>query len=240
MNILRSHLLFILISFFFPAFLIFAGAISIRAEEETSIQQKALEVQNFYKKLTSIKFDFTQTSQVGGRERSGSGDAIFVRLDDLGSKRSIMRWNYTEPDKQIIISDGTTLTLYTDKDKQLIKTSAQELESDITYAFFAGNRDLLDDFEAHHADNNYSFSSSVSLQAIKLIPRKPHNQIKEVVVWFNDKNIIHHMLIRDHFDAVTELHFENIKLNSIPVADQKTIKNILNFPIPPGTEIITQ
>ena len=69
--------------------------------------------------------------------------------DSSGQHRSsVMRWNYAEPDKQVIINDGETLFIYTEKDRQLIKTPAQEIESDITYAFFAGTRNLLDDFEA--------------------------------------------------------------------------------------------
>lgn len=222
----------------------------LQAEELTSPQQQAQELQKFYNSLTSITFDFSQTSRTGGRERSGSGNAVFVK-PEISAKnasgtinqkkyRSIMRWNYTEPDKQVIINDGTTLSIYTDKDRQLIKTSARELESDITYAFFAGTRNLLEDFEALPANSDFIFSTVENLQIIKLVPRQPHNQIRAVFIWSDTKNIIHHMLIEDHFDSTTELNFENITLNSLQVNDEKTIDSIVSFSIPPGTEIIQQ
>ena len=151
-----------------------------------------------------------------------------------------MRWNYTEPDQQVIINDGTTLSIYTDKDKQLIKTSAKELETDITYAFFAGTRNLLEDFDVQPVDETFIFSTEEDLQEIKLVPRQPHNQIKSVYIWADNRNIIHHMLIEDHFDSITELHFTDIELNPLQPGDEKAINNIINFTPPPGTEIITQ
>jgi len=210
------------------------------AEETSSPMQRATELQNFYKSLTSITFDFTQNTRVGGRDRTGSGTAVFVKTGNSENHRSIMRWNYNEPDRQIIINDGTTLTIYTDKDRQLIKTSSRDLESDITYAFFAGTRDLLEDFQAMPADSDVILSSAEELQAIKLVPRQPHNQIRDVIVWADKGNIIRHMFIEDHFDAVTQLNFTNISLNSIQPTDTKKINAITSFDVPPGTEIITQ
>lgn len=212
----------------------------LQAEETNPAAEQAELLQDFYQSLTSITFDFTQTTRIGGRERIGSGSALFVKPQFSEGNRSIMRWNYAAPDKQIIINDGTTLSIYTDKDRQLIKTSARELESDITYAFFAGTRNLLADFAAQPADRDFIYSSAEDLRAVQLVPRQPHNQIKSVTVWADNKNIIRHMLIEDHFDSITQLNFENIVLNSLPADDKGAVDQILSFSIPPGTEIITQ
>ena len=151
-----------------------------------------------------------------------------------------MRWNYTEPDPQIIVSDGQTLSIYTEKDHQLIRTPAKELEADITYAFFAGTRNLMDDFAAKRTELPYLFSSDKELQTLLLVPRQPHNQIQDVLVWFDSEGLIHHLMITDHFESVTELNFDNIKANSLPPGDRKTLDEIITFPIPPGTEIISR
>lgn len=212
----------------------------LQADVPTPATEKAEKLQKFYQSLTSLAFDFTQTTRVGGRERVGSGNAIFIKPRFSEKNRSIMRWDYSEPDKQVIINDGVTLSIYTDKDRQLIKTSARELESDITYAFFAGTRDLLEDFAAQPADREFIYSTAEDLQAIQLVPRQPHNQIKSVIVWADNHNIIRHMLIEDHFDSITQLNFENISLNSVQADDKSTVDRIISFSIPPGTEIITQ
>jgi outer membrane lipoprotein carrier protein len=151
-----------------------------------------------------------------------------------------MRWNYTEPGNQLIISDGTTLSIYTEEDKQLIRTPAKELESDITYAFFAGTRNLLDDFSVEPGNSDYLFSSGQTLNALLLVPRQPHNQIRDVQVWFDENQLIRHLVIRDHFDSITELNFSNIRVNSLAPGDREELDRITTFPIPPGTEIISR
>ncbi len=220
------------------------------AGEPDTPQQQAEKLQEFYGSLTSIAFDFTQTTRTGNRERYGRGNAVFVKQRNRSQEekpdnsdveiKSVMRWNYTEPDKQIIINDGTTLIIYTDKDKQLIKTSSRELDTDITYGFFAGTRDLLDDFGALPDGSNFIFSSTEDLRVIKLVPRTPHNQIKAVHIWFDNTYVIRHLVIEDHFDSRTELTFENISINTLQADDREKIEKIVSFPVPPGTEIITQ
>jgi outer membrane lipoprotein carrier protein len=215
-------------------------------------EARAETLQNLYRGLTSLTFDFSQVTSSGGRERTGSGNGVFYKApaprsgtgssERLTKEISIMRWNYTEPDRQIIINDGENLSIYTEKDRQLIKTPASELESDITFAIFAGTRALLDDFEARDADSSTTMHSSVDsyLRTVLLVPREPHNQIKTVQVWFDEKGIIHHLRIEDHFAATTDLHFDNIELNGLPPYDREQADLIISLQVPPDTEIITQ
>lgn len=215
-----------------------------------SPESRAETLQNLYRGLTSLTFDFSQVTRSGGRERTGRGNGVFYKApapsntepsDSPSKGTSIMRWNYTEPDRQVIINDGETLSIYTEKDRQLIKTPAGELESDITFAFFAGVRALLDDFEARDPDNDMMHTPGESgLRTVLLAPRKPHNQIKSVQIWFDETGIIRHLRIEDHFEATTDLHFENIKLNAIPPYDREQADLIIFLQVPPGTEIITQ
>jgi len=238
---LVATLLFLaLLSFLTPQLLLAAG-------EQNSPQEDALKLQKLYGGLTSLSFDFQQVARSGGRERTGSGNAVFVKISEQdqavpgkSNTTSIMRWNYTEPDMQVIINDGHTLLIYTEKDKQMIKTSSKELESDITFAFFAGTRDLLDDFDAKPGKNGFIFSSARQLKTIRLVPRQPHNQIKSVQIWFDNDSVIRHLMIEDHFESITELNFENIAINSIPDVNREKMKKITTFPVPPDTEIITQ
>ena len=206
-------------------------------------------LQNKYNSLISLSFSFDQTTRTGTRERKGSGSATFYRFQlpiattgdqNSSARKSVMRWDYTEPDFQVIISDGETLSIYTQKDKQLIRTPAKELESDITYAFFAGTRNLLDDFEVQTPDNDFIFSSAKELNTLLLVPRQPHNQIRDIQVWFDKNQLIHHLLIRDHFDSITELNFSEIVADKLPPGDRKIMNDLISFPIPPGTEIISR
>lgn len=218
------------------------------AEESPEAQARAL--QRLYAGLTSLTFDFQQVARTGGRERTGQGKAVFYKPRIAESAKgkdsardlpaSVMRWNYAEPDQQVIINDGKTLSIYTAKDKQLIKTPAKELESDITYAFFAGTRNLLDDFKPQAPTEEVLSSRVGALRSLLLVPRTPHNQIKTVQVWFNEQGVIQRLLLTDHFDAETELRFSQIVLNSLPPHDQGELARIISFQPPAGTEIITR
>ena len=217
-------------------------------EPEAEAQARAL--QHLYASLTSLTFDFAQITRTGSRERTGQGHAVFYKPVAAASPqektagrdlpRSVMRWNYAEPDHQVIINDGKTLLIYTEKDKQLIKTPAKELESDITYAFFSGTRNLLDDFEAQAPAEEVLSSRVGALQTLLLVPRTPHNQIRSVQIWFDERGVIQRLLLTDHFDAETELRFSRIVLNSLPPGDRQQLESIISFQPPPGTEVITR
>lgn len=237
---IRLHFVLLLFLLLLPC----NGMAGINTDD--SPQAQALALQKKYQSLTSLTFSFEQITRTGTRARKGEGDAVFYRYRLAAGQpaenttRSVMRWNYIEPDPQIIVSDGETLSIYTAKDKQLIKTPARELESDITYAFFAGTRDLLDDFTVRQTDQDKTFTTEKELHSLMLTPREPHNQIRDVRVWFDSEGVIHHMVITDHFDSMTELHFTNIQLNSLPAGDSKTLNEIITFNVPPGTEIISR
>ncbi|WP_456384791.1 LolA family protein [Desulfolithobacter sp.] len=221
-----------------PVLLFFSTTVLGALPAENDVVRDALALQERYQRLTSLRFDFTQITRAGGRERSGQGEAVFLR--PTGHK-SVMRWDYLQPERQIIVSDGQTLSIYTEKDKQMIVTPASALESDITYGFFSGTRNLLDDFNALPPDTRYLFSVSGSaLRSIRLVPRQPHPQVKEVLIWFDRDYLIHRVLIEDHFDTVTELTFVNIRTDELRPDDSDALQKITHLSIPPDTEIITQ
>lgn len=247
MHQLTSKLPIIAVYFFSLIFLLGPNSYSL-AEETASPDQQALALQDKYNSMTSLTFSFDQITRTGPRQRVGRGEAVFYRYREPSEEnrnvaphtQSVMRWHYREPDNQLIISDGVTLSIYTEKDKQLIRTPAKELESDITYAFFAGGRNLLDDFAAQPGKTDYLFSSGEDLNTLLLVPRQPQNQIRDVQVWFDEEHLIHHLVIRDHFDSMTELHFSDLKVNTLAPGDRQELDRITTFPIPPGTEIISR
>ncbi len=201
-------------------------------------EQQVEKIQGIYRDLTSLSFDFSQATRTGGRERQGAGSAVFYRP---GSKPGVMRWNYTEPDTQIILNDGNKLSIYTKQDNQVIVTSAEELQSDITYAFFAGTRNLLDDFTVKPPGNRFIFSSDdQDMQAVQLVPIQPHAQVKALHLWFDKDFLIRRLILEDHFDSITELSFTNIQLNSLPSNSPDTLTDLLQLDLPPGTEVISQ
>jgi outer membrane lipoprotein carrier protein len=220
-------------------FLLTAGLNEARAASEVELRQHIENIQKLYRSLTSFSFDFRQITRSGGRNRQGAGSSIFYR--PTSGNQGIMRWNYTEPDKQIILNDGKKLSVYTQKDKQVLVSSAAELESDITYSLFAGNRNLNDDFIVKPAESRF-ISSEIDqgIQVAQLVPKQPHGQIKAVHIWFDDNSMIQQLIMEDHFDTLTELVFSNIKFNALPAGSTKTVEELIRLDLPPGTEVVEQ
>lgn len=209
--------------------------------EKEQIQQ----LQKKYQQLHSISFSFRQKTWTGGRERQGLGDAVFYRLksqDQAPGKKveTVMRWNYTAPDSQIILNDGKELSIYTATDKQMIVTSAEELNGDITYAFFSGTSNLLDTFQALPADERFAPPAEMkdTTRSVQLIPIEPHAQIKSIHLWYDKDLLLKRLLMEDHFDAITEIVFSDLQLNALAKGDTATLKKLLDLKLPADTEIL--
>ncbi|WP_319586738.1 outer membrane lipoprotein carrier protein LolA [uncultured Desulfobulbus sp.] len=233
---------FILVLFLLSAF----GSLFMApsAEAASGLEQRVLQLQKKYQQLRSLEFEFSQSTQTGGRVKQGAGNAVFFRpggaLDKpAGTSQGIMRWNYIEPTAQTIINDGKELSIYTPQDKQLIVSPAQDMESDITYAIFTGTKSLLDEFEASPADKLFILSDPpAGFDAILLTPRQPHPQVKRVQLWLNGDFTIHRLLMEDHFGALTELTFAKVRINTLPQGDVRQVQALLKLDLVPGTETI--
>jgi outer membrane lipoprotein carrier protein len=196
----------------------------------------AARLQAAYEDTAGLVADFRQHTamQLNRRSKSGSGTVVFL-------KPGLMRWDYLAPDRQILISDGKTITMYFEKTKQMIVTAAREyMQSDVTYSFFAGSGNIMEDFTISAGDSSVDDSADTGL--IKLIPRKAHPQISRLYVWVdNDTSLIHRIRMIDHFDTVTDLFFDNIKqLNGTDPGGPAIDSELFSFNPPPGTEIINQ
>jgi len=187
----------------------------------------ARQLQQTYEKTSSFQADFTQTTsiQLSNRQRQGQGSMEIL-------KPGLMRWDYTQPDHQVFICDGKTMTMYFAQSSQQIVMEAREyLQSDVTYSFFVGTGDILRDFEPRLPGSDYCCGESPDLM---LYPRVEHGQVEHLELWLNDRHLVRRMKIFDHFGSVTELNFTNIRLN------QPVDRQVFKFDPPPGTEIVRQ
>lgn len=219
---------------------------SMFAESPKEFADKIERLQTKYQHLRSLEFNFSQSTLTNGRIKQGSGNAFFYRpaAQPGGSSQAasgIMRWNYTEPLVQTIINDGKELSIYTPQDKQLIVTPSQDIESDITYAIFAGTRSLLDEFETAPPDKLFVLNNPpTGFEAVLLTPRKPHPQVKRIQIWLGGDMTIHRVLMEDHFGSLTELTFNQVRFNTLSTGETQQLKSLLKLDLAPGTETIRQ
>ena len=195
----------------------------------------AEKLQTTYEDARTLSADFKQTTalQLSSRVKQGAGSMVFL-------KPGHMRWDYVEPDQQVLISDGESISMYFEKSKQMIITAAKEfLQSDVTYSFFAGKGDIIKDFEI--LEPNLPNSNTDDSHLIKLVPRKAHPQVAYMHAWITKQSfLINHLQIIDHFDTITDLYFNNIQVNGDQYNNRKIDDDLFFFMPPADTEIIEQ
>ncbi len=215
-------------NFFILLFVIFFSGTPFCRAAELSPLQIAEKLQQTYDQTSAIAADFRQTSAIAMSRRSRKGAGTMVI-----QKPGFMRWDYTLPDKQVLTSDGTTISMYFEANRQMIVMPAQEyLKSDITYAFFAGTGNIIRDFEVLAPEEGRIEPQYLGL---KLIPRKNHPQVSSLTLIISrDTFLIKRLLIVDHLDSLTDIVLTNLVLNQPKPADYFV------FTPPPDTEIIRQ
>lgn len=201
------------------------------------------DVQQRYGQLHSLEFDFTQITVTSGRTREGRGHAVFYRPTSAGKRNNagVIRWNYTEPTEQTIINDGRELSIYTPRDKQLLVSPASEMETDVTYSLFTGARGIQDAFEAAPPDAQFLLSPALAeTTALLLTPRQPQSQVRRVQLWLGPDHALRRLLMEDHFGALTELTFSNIRINGLRPHDPAQTEALRHLELAPDTETIHQ
>lgn len=204
-------------------------------------------VEKNYAQMQSMESSFQQFSKNGGQVREGSGKAFFFRPGGAsGSKEfikkgGVIRWEYLGSEAQTIINDGQEIQIYTPADKQLLISSAQALDADITYALFTGQSSLSEAFTVSEGDPFFQLSPPPpGLQALHLVPKEPQSQLKQAQIWINKDLQIERLLMEDHFNALTELSFSDMHFNRIKISDRTRVQALHRLDIPPDTEIIRQ
>ncbi|MCL2789638.1 MAG: outer membrane lipoprotein carrier protein LolA [Desulfobulbus sp.] len=232
-NIWRYLITLLLAVGLFPGMILAAGP-----------EQRVASLQKKYQQLHSLGLDFSQTTRNGGRTKHGAGNAVFFRAATTNTATGspgIMRWNYTAPTEQTIINDGLSLSIYTPEDKQLLVSPTQDMDSDVTYAIFTGAKNLLDEFAVTPGDPLFLLNDPPKgCNALQLIPKKPHPQVKRVQIWIADDLTILRLLMEDHFGALTELTFTNVRFNALRQGDAQQMRALRALDLAPGTEIIRQ
>ncbi|MBB5347649.1 outer membrane lipoprotein carrier protein LolA [Desulfoprunum benzoelyticum] len=198
----------------------------------------AARLQERYDAMRSLSFSFVQSTegQMAGRPREGSGRAVFLKTS--GAKR--MRWDYDSPERQVLVSDGTTFSMYFENLHQMIVSPAKVIEEDMTYSFFTGTGKLTDNFAILGPNKNIVDTEYRDLRVIQLVPRSSESQVQDIHLWIGADSLIRRLEIRDQFDTLTVLTLNHIEENSLDGKDEQALSALFTFSPPEDTEIIHQ
>ena len=206
------------------------GAPAAGPDKPLAPAEIAARLQEVYDATSTLVADFHQitTIQMRRARKKQAYGTLYIK------KPGLMRWDYREPDRQVLLCDGTTLTLYTAKTRQMTTGDARRyLQSDVTYAFFTGKGNILADFDARPPLEGPVADGD--LYHIRLLPKKPHPHVESITVSVDAATFLPRALdILDRFGGRTLFEFSNIRRNVGIPAER------FRFTPPPDTEIIRQ
>ncbi len=134
------------------------------------------------------------------------------------------RWDYTEPYAQHIISDGDKVYVY-DVDLQQVTVQPQSRAAQNTPMALMQNRKKLSEvFVVQELDQRDG------VYRLKLSSRKADAEFRNVVVGV-DQSGLRFLQLKDPFDQVTDIVFDEIQIN--PELDEQRFA----FQPPPGVDV---
>jgi outer membrane lipoprotein carrier protein len=185
-------------------------------------------IQQKYENLNNFSAQFTQimVSKAFSRQEIEKG---IVYLKRPGK----MRWEYKEPEKKLMVSDGKTIYWYLIEDKQVQIMNLEEWKSEQTpILYLSGRGKLKEDFDIEKLELMKPLDEG-NIQ-LKLVPLHQESDFQSIMLEINPtRNIVRRMMIVDLLENITDYIFEDIKEN------QTLSDELFTFTIPPGVEVYT-
>jgi len=160
------------------------------------------DLSNILNEMNSLIGNFKQKvfDQNGETLQEVSGQFFF-------KKPNLFKWDYLEPSKSQLISDGDLLYLYDPDLKQVVISQLKKLGG-VSPAMLLVNPDIESLFEIS------VIQDKKGINWFKAIPQEPEKaNFKEVFISFDQKNL-KGMRIIDSFNNTTEIEFIKVSRNT--------------------------
>ncbi|MGH9621242.1 MAG: LolA family protein [Bryobacteraceae bacterium] len=178
-------------------------------------------VQKRYNHAHTLAVHFTETYSLGGHRRPPESGTLVLK------KKGKMRWDYTQPEGKVFVSDGKNVFLYTPADKRVEKVPLKDTEDmRAPFAFLLGHLDMKKEFthfETHPGEGG------TWLDAEAKSKRVPYKHIEMLVAADGE---IRDLNIAGRDGSLLSFSFSQEKLNP-PVSN-----STFHFAIPPGAQVV--
>ncbi len=154
-------------------FLFTTAAFSQQNDDLDAVLDK---IQNKYEKIKDFHADFTQEANVKAlnKVQKAEGEVWF-------KKPGMMRWNYYQPAKDEIVSDGKTLWYYNEEEKQVVQSPLNQVsETGTTTTLLSGLGKIKELFKASFSESREFETNGNYL--IDLWPKEGEEDYNKVTV----------------------------------------------------------
>jgi outer membrane lipoprotein carrier protein len=196
------------------------------AKENENLDTVLNQIQEKYEKINDLSSKFTQEASVKAlnKVQRAQGDVWF-------KKPGKMRWNYSRPTKDEIVSDGITIWFYNEEEKQVIESSLSEvIDTPTTTTLISGLGNLKNLFKARFSKINPAKENNAYF--IDLSPKENSEEYSSVTIAVDkDSMLVNTIYLYDPFGNLTTVKLNDMQINNgIP-------DSLFIFKAPKGAEI---
>ena len=192
-----------------------AWALSDQLETVNAIQKN-------YELVLTLKANFEQKAFVKMLNRTEITRGT-VQIKKPGK----MKWVYSSPDPQVLISDQKNLWLYAPEEEEVTKIPIESVYSSNTPALFLAGQGILTDIF-----NVVQVLTEKDKFVAVFTPKEVENSLSRLVLRANKNNYqITGATVYDKLGNKTSIKFRSIRIN------EKIPESVFNFEVPAGVEI---
>jgi outer membrane lipoprotein carrier protein len=193
-------------------------------QDQRSADAVARALQARYQGVQDFSADFVQSYR-GGVLKTPSRSRGTVAVKKPGK----MRWVYTSPERQEIVSDGQKTYWYLPEDKRVTVSDVGQDDQALPSLFLSGKGDISRDFTP-----SFVKAPSADLLALKLVPRRAEPEYEYFVVALDATSLQLRVLTTyDRQGGESTLTLTNMKENR-RLSDKDFV-----FRIPRGVDVVT-
>jgi outer membrane lipoprotein carrier protein len=203
---------------------LFAGAGAASAQ---SLDEVIKGLEAAYSRMTDLRAEFAQSSFNKSLNQTIPAQGV-VSLKRGGK----LRWEYSEPTKQEIVSDGKTLWVYTPTLNQVNTGPAPEALSGPAGSFLAGLGKIREHFTVRFL-NPASPRDADGNIALDLTPKQPLPTLSRLLLSVDPKQWeVRKATVYDQFENTVAMRFTKVAMNSgLP-------DKLFTFVPPPNTAVV--
>ena len=179
-------------------------------------------IQKNYDLVLTLKANFEQKAFVKMLNRTEITRGT-VQIKKPGK----MKWVYSSPDPQVLISDQKNLWLYAPEEEEVTKIPIENVYSSNTPALFLAGQGILTDIF-----NVVQVLTEKDKFVAVFTPKEVENSLSRLVLRANKNNYqITGATVYDKLGNKTSIKFRSIRIN------EKIPESVFNFEVPAGVEI---
>ncbi len=202
-------------------------AVATRGAHAQSLDEVIRGLESAYGRMTDLRAEFAQSSFNKSLNQTIPAQGV-VSLKRGGK----LRWEYSEPTKQEIVSDGKTLWVYTPSLNQVNTGPAPEALSGPAGSFLAGLGKVREHFTVRFLNPAQPRDADGNV-ALDLTPKQPLPTLSRLLLSVDPKQWeVKKAVVYDQFENTVAMRFTKVAMNSgLP-------DKLFTFVPPPNTAVV--